>query len=333
MIGHRFFQGLALLTFAAALMFPSPGRAQKVVVGWSAVSALNSPYWVMKEAGFFKQEGLDADLIFIATSTTMAQSMLAGEVAVSSANSQVVADIGLQGGDLVAMGSVINVVAFYVMSAPEVKSVRDLKGKAVGVTRFGASTDFGMRMLLAKYGLEPVRDVPIMQIGGMPELAAALSKRSIYAAPMSFPMGYVAQQAGMKILASLATEDIPFMHVGITTTRKFMRERRAQAKAVLRAYGRAVHFMHTQKEDYKKIIARYSKIQDPGMLEGSVQYAHDFVEKVPLVKSRAFQVTLEEIAKKNPKAKQVKAEQFYDNGLVQELVDEGFFTALWGKKP
>jgi NitT/TauT family transport system substrate-binding protein len=314
-------------------MFPSPGRAQKVVVGWSAVSALNSPYWVMKEAGFFKQEGLDADLIFIATSTTMAQSMLAGEVAVSSANSQVVADIGLQGGDLVAMGSVINVVAFYVMAAPEIKSVRDLKGKTVGVTRFGASTDFGMRMLLAKYGLEPVRDVPIMQIGGMPELAAALSKRSIYAAPMSFPMGYVAQQAGMKILASLATEDIPFMHVGITTTRKFMRERRAQAKAVLRAYGRAVHFMHTQKEDYKKIIARYSKIQDPGMLEGSVQYAHDFVEKVPLVKSRAFQVTLEEIAKKNPKAKQVKAEQFYDNGLVQELVDEGFFTALWGKKP
>lgn len=333
MVRSRFFRSFVVLAFVAAIGVPSSGRAQKIVVGWSAVSALNSPYWVMKEAGFFKQEGLDTDLIFIATSTTMAQSMLAGEVAVSSANSQVVADIGLQGGDLVAMGAVINVVAFYVMSAPEIKSVKDLKGKPVGVSRFGASTDFGMRMLLAKYGLEPVRDVPIMQIGGMPELAAALSKRSIYAAPMSFPMGYVAQQAGMKVLASLAKEDIPFMHVGITTTRKFMRERRAQAKAVLRAYGRAVHFMHTQKEDFKKIIARYSKIHDPGMLEGSVQYAYDFVEKVPLVKSQAFQITLEEIAKKNPKARQANAEQFYDNSLVQELIGEGFFTSLWGKNP
>ncbi|MGH7771686.1 MAG: hypothetical protein ACREQA_05560 [Candidatus Binatia bacterium] len=163
----------------------------------------------------------------------------------------------------------------------------------------------------------------------MPEIAAALSKRTIFAAPMSYPMAYVAQQAGIKILANLAKEDIPFMHVGITTSRRFMKERRAQAKALQRAYGRAVHFMHTRKEETKAIFAQYTKIKDPGMLDGSLQYAYDFVEKIPLVKRQAFQVTLDEIAKKNPKAKQAKAEQFYDNSLVQELVDEGFFKNLW----
>jgi NitT/TauT family transport system substrate-binding protein len=304
-------------------------RAQKMVVGYSAVSALNSPFWVIKDAGFLKGEGLDADLIFIATSSTMAQSMLAGEVAISSANSQVVADVGLQGGDLVAMGAIINVVAFYVMAPPEIKSVGDLRGKPVGVSRFGASTDFGMRMLLKKYNLEPVRDVPIMQIGGMPELAAALSNKAVFAAPMSYPMGYVAQQAGMRVIANLAKENIPFVHVGITTTRRFLRDSRSQAKAFLRAYGKAVHFMHTRKEDFKKILARYTKIKDPGMLEGSVQYAYDFVEKVPSVKHAAFQVTLDEIGKKNPKAMQARPEQFYDNSLVQELIDEGFFKELW----
>jgi ABC-type nitrate/sulfonate/bicarbonate transport system substrate-binding protein len=167
----------------------------------------------------------------------------------------------------------------------------------------------------------------------MPEIAAALSKKSIYAAPMSYPMGYVAQQAGMKTLANLAKEDIPFVHVGITTTRRFMKEHRNQAKAFLRAYARAVHFMHTRKEDFKKIIARYSKVTDPGMLEGSVQYAYDFVEKVPLVKPQAFQVTIDEIAQKNPRAKQAKPEQFFDNSLVQELINEGFFVSLWGKNP
>ena len=128
------------------------------------------------------------------------------------------------------MGAVINEVAFYVMAPPEIKSVRDLKGKPVGVTRFGASTDFAIRKLLEKYGLQPIRDVPIIQIGGLPEIAAALAKRSIYAAPMSYPLAYVAEQSGMKILANLAKEDIPFMHVGITTSRRFMKERRARPR-------------------------------------------------------------------------------------------------------
>ena len=324
---------LGFLLFAGVLISPASAFAQRTVVAWTAVSALNAPYWVMKEGGFLKQENLDVDLVYIPSSTTVAQAMLAGEVAVSAANSQVVVDSGLQGGDLVAMGAVVNVVAFYVMAVPEIKRIEDLKGKPVGVTRFGASTDFGLRMLLSKYGLVAGRDVPVLQIGGMPEIAGALSKRGIFAAPMSYPMAYVAEQAGVKMLANLAKEDIPFMHVGITTTRKFLQENRSRAKAILRAYGRAVHFMHTKKEETKAIFARYAKVTDPGMLNGSLQYAYDFVEKVPLVKPKAFQVTLEQSALKNPKAKQAKAEDFFDNSLVQELVNEKFFVSLWGKDP
>jgi len=319
----------AIAAIFALLAIPKIAAAQKFVVAWTAVSALNAPYWVIKEAGFLKQEGLNVDLIYIPSSAVVAQAMLAREVEISAANSQVVADVGLQGGDLVAIGAVVNVVAFYVMAVPEIKRVEDLKGKPVGVTRFGASTDFGIRMLLSKYGLVPGQDVPVLQIGGMPELAAALSKKTIYAAPMSYPMAYVAEQAGVKMIANLAKEDIPFMHVGLTTSRRFLKERRGEAKAFLRAYGRAVHFMHTRKEETKAIFARYAKVTDPGMLEGSLKYAHDFVEKIPLVKPGAFQVTLDQIALKNPKAKTAKAEQFFDNSLVQELIDEGFFKNLW----
>ena len=325
----RILLAIALIGIAS----PPLAGAQRLVVGWSAVSALNSPYWVMQDGGFLKQEGLETDLIYIASSSTIAQAQLAGDVSVSTANSQVIADIGLQGGDLIAMGAVINVAAFYIMASPDIKRVEDLRGKPVGVTRYGASTDFSMRLFLRKYGLEPVRDVPIIQIGEMPAIAAALSKRSIYAAPMSYPMAFIAQQAGIKTLANLAKEDIPFVHVGIGVTRRFLKDHRAQAKAILRAYGRAVHFMHTNKEEYKKILAKYSKVTDPGMLDGSVQYAYDFVEKVPLVKPQAFQVTLDVIAQKNPKAKSVKPEQFFDNSLVQELINEKFFFSLWGKNP
>lgn len=307
-------------------------EAQKLVAAWSSVSAINSPFWVMNDAGFFKQEGLDVDLIFVLSSPTVAKATLAGEVAFSGANSQVVVDSGLQG-DLIAIGSMANVVAFYVMASPEIKNVSDLKGKTVGISRFGGSSDFGMRMLLAKYGLEPARDVAFVQIGGMPEIAVALSKKMIAAAMMSQPMAYVAEQGGAKVLANLAKEETPFMHMGFTTTRKFVQERRAQVKAMIRAYGRAVHFMHTRRERTRAIYERYTKIKDPGMLDGSIKYGLDFIEKVPFVTTAAFQVTLDEVARTNPKAKQAKPQQFFDNSLVQEVVDEGFFTKLWGRNP
>ena len=319
------------LGFVLMLGFPPVSQAQKLVVGYSGITAIQAPFWIIQDAGFFRQEGLEANLVYIAASSTMAQAMMAGEVAISTANSQAIVDTSLQGGDLVAVGAIVNFVALYVIAAPEIKSVQDLRAKPVGVTRFGATTDFAMQMFLKKYGLEPVRDVPIIQIGGLPELAAGLSNKSIYAAAMSYPMGLVAQQAGMKMLANLAKEEIPFVHQGLTTTGKFLRERRTQTKAFVRAYAKAVHFMHTRKEESKAIVSRYTKVTDPAMLESTMQYAYDFVEKVPLVKREAVQVTLDESSKKNPKAKQANAEQFYDNSLVQELVNEGFFASLWGR--
>ncbi len=152
------------------------------------------PFWVMKDAGFFEKEGSDANLVYIPSSWTIAQAQISGDVHVSTANSQVIIDADLRGGDLIAVGAVTDAVAFYVMADPRITTVSDLKGEKVGVTRFGASTDFAMRKLLGKYGLKPVSDVPIVQIGGMPEIAAALSHGAIAAAPMSYPMAYVAQK-------------------------------------------------------------------------------------------------------------------------------------------
>ena len=321
----------SLAISVGALMFVQASRAEKFVFAWTAVSALNSPFWVMNDLGLFKQEGLDTDFIYIASSPTVARAALAGDVAIAGSNGQVIVDAVLNGGDLVAMGAITNVVAFYIMAHPEIKSVADLKGKAVGVTRFGAATDFGMRLLLNKYGLEPVKEVPLVQIGGMPELTAALSKKAVYAAPMSQPMAYVVQQAGLKMIANLAKEEIPFMHLGFLTSRRFMREHRSQVKSVLRAYGKAIQFMYTHKEETRAIFARYTKIHDQGMLDGSIQYAFDFMEKIPLVKPQGFQVTLDQTARNNPKAKQAKPEQFFDNSVVQELIDEGYFAKLWSK--
>jgi ABC-type nitrate/sulfonate/bicarbonate transport system substrate-binding protein len=148
---------------------------------------------------------------------------------------------------------------------------------------------------------------------------------------MSYPMVYVAEQAGAKVLANLAKDEIPFVHLTLTTTKRFLKEKRSHVKAFLRAYGKAMHFLYNRQSESLAIFAKYTKIRDQKMLEGSLKYGYEFMEKIPFVKRAGFQVTLDEIARTNPKAKQATPEQFFDNSLVQELVDEGFFTKLWGK--
>jgi NitT/TauT family transport system substrate-binding protein len=325
---HSRLFGLVVL---ALMLLVETARAQKLVIAWTAVSAFNSPFWVMNDAGYYKEEGLNVDTIYIASSPIAAKATLAGEIVISAQNSQVIADSGLQGADLVAIGATVNIVPFYVMAWPEIKTVTDLKGKTIGVSRFGAATDFGMRMFLGKNGLEAHKDVAFIQIGGMPEIAAALSKRIIAAAPMSYPMVYVAEQGGAKVLANLAKDEIPFVHLTLTTTKRFLKEKRSQAKAFLRAYGKAMHFIYSRPAETKTIFAKYTKISDQKILEGSLRYGYEFMEKVPFVKAAGFQVTLDEIARSNPKARQAKPQQFFDNSLVQELADEGFFSKIWGR--
>ena len=322
---------IILLAATAWLTLGSFAGAQTTVVGYSSVTSVFLPFWIGKELGFYKKEGLDVQLVYIPSSTTMAQSMFAREVAISTANSSSVVNSGLQGGDLVLMGAVINTTAFYIISRPEITNIQDLRGKRVGVTRFGSSSDFAVREYLQKHKLQPGRDVTVIQSGGMPELAAALSSGAISAAPLSSPMSYVAEQRGNRVLANLANEGIYFVIAGLTTSRRYLKENRRDAKAFLRAFGRATHAMFQQRDAAKNILAKYTKVEEPGMLEGSLKYAQDFTEKIPLVRREGVQVVLEQEAEKNPRIKEFTAEQFYDNSLVQELVSEGFYRSLWGK--
>lgn len=287
-LNGRFLPAKAILICVVLLTVPQKLYAGPLVVGYSSVTSVFLPFWIGNEAGFYKKEGLDAQLIYIASSTTMAQAMFAREVAVSTVNSGSVVSSGLQGGDLVLIGAVINTAAFYVMTRPEIARAQDLKGKRIGVTRLGSSSDFAIREYLKKNQLQAGRDVNIIQAGGMPELAAALNSGSISAAPLSAPSSYVAEQKGNRVIANLAREGIYFVIAGLTTTRRFLREQRSDAKAFLRAFGRATHFMFEQRDQAKSILRKYAKIDDPGMLEGSLKYAQDFTEKIPLVKREGF---------------------------------------------
>jgi len=214
------------IAFGLSLALAGAARAEPLVVGYSSVTSVFLPFWIGKEAGFYKKENLDTQLVYIASSTTMAQAMFARQVAISTVNSGSVVTSGLGGGDLVLAGAVINSAAFYIISRPDIAGVQDLRGKTVGVTRLGSSSDFAMREYLQKHKLQAGRDVNILQVGGMPELAAALNNGVISAAPLSSPASHLAQQKGNRVIANLADEGIYFVIAGLTTTRRFLRAQR-----------------------------------------------------------------------------------------------------------
>ena len=191
----------------------------KLNVIYPAISGINAPLWYATEQKIFPKYGLDVELIYIPTALQVTRVVLTGDSQIAFSGGAPVVSAVLSGADLVFIGGVANVPAFYMMALPEIKSVADLKGKTVGVTRFGSSTDFALRYLVQKNGFNPEKDLNILQLGGMPELAAALSKRLIVAAPLSAPTHIRARAAGAHPLLDMAKAGVYFPHTAVITRR------------------------------------------------------------------------------------------------------------------
>lgn len=324
------------VAFLAALMiafihFSSLTHAnERINIIYPSISGLVLGLWTTQESGLFDKYGLDVNLIYIQSASAVMQAMYGGEAPVALGGGKPVVDSGLEGGDAVFVGGIGVVPAFYVMAAPEIQSVQDLKGRPVGVTRFGSSSDFTMRLVLKKYGLEPSRDVPIIQIGGgMQGMAAALSKRAIYAAPFSPPTNLEVEKSGGKLLVDMGKAGIPFPHVSIITTRSYLKKNRASVFAVLKAYSEGVKRMFSDKSLSLNVLKKYIRSNDLEVLETTYKFALDYTVRIPYPTRDGILEILRD--SKNPRAKGAKPEDFIDDSLVKELDQGGLYRQLYGK--
>ena len=197
------FMKLCLLTALGLLVSRAQLQAQPALERINAIYASlagdHAALYVAQEMGLFRKYGLDVNLSYTAGAAQVIQTMMAGENQLATAGGSGVVDADFAGADLVAVAGMVNIPAFYIVVQPEIKSLQDLRGKPVGVTRFGSSTDFTMRYILKKAGLEPDKDVPLLQMGGQPELAVGMEARRIFAAPMTPPALQKTLKAGARI--------------------------------------------------------------------------------------------------------------------------------------
>jgi NitT/TauT family transport system substrate-binding protein len=306
------------------------GTPDKVRVVFSAIGSSQSPLWIAHEAGIFRKHGLDAELLYVGGGSRAAQVVVSGEVPIAMFTGASVISANLAGGDLVNVASGMNVLPFFLVVGPGVRQVEQLKGKKVAVTRFGSATDYALRYAAEKWPVKPDRDFAVLQIGGQPEMIAALKTGAIDGAMLNAEFTVIARREGFRDLADVSTLGIPFPTSALNTSRSFIQSRRDTVLRVVRAYTDSIHYGKTQKKFTVGVLGKYLKNQDVPFLEAVYDlYVGQYIPKIPHPSLEAIKVALDQIGEKDPRARSMRAEQFVDVSFMQELEKDGFLRELW----
>ncbi len=299
------------------------GQLMKLNAAYSAESSWSLATWVAFDAGYFKKYGLDVNLVLIRSAATITSALIAGETPMIQLGGNGTIQAALQGADTVNVLTLVSIIPQSLVVTPDIKTADDLKGKRFGVSRFGALSDLVIRRYLRKFGLDPGKDVTIVQVGGIPELLAAMKAGAISGGSLSPPVLTAAKKAGFKEFGDFESLDYKYPAVAIATTKSFIQRQRAAALNFLRAEIEGIHAIRTQKNFAVNVLKKYMRISDPEILEEGYRYALRFIQPKPLPTLDEIKAVLDEL-----KRTEAKPENFVDLSLMQELEKEKFFDKL-----
>ncbi len=321
--------GLVILLVLAGAQARATAQ-EKIKLDYSSVDASNAVWYTAQDRGFFKKHGLDSQLIFIPSTTTAVSSIIAGDVAVGNASGGGVAAANVGGANLVLVACFLNTLPYELVVQESVKSAEDLRGKSIGISRVGSASDTAARVLIKALGLEPVKDVPILQVGGAPERASAFRGGRIVGFPS--PPGVIQLAQGMPHRVLISTADFQkrfeFPYICAVTTKSYLSSHRDAVKRVLMALIEASGFFKTHKEEGKKLIGKYSRQTNPAYLESSYAAIAKLYDRVPLVTREGTEIQIKEALARKPGAT-MRFEEVADDSLVREIEKSGFIDKLY----
>ncbi len=321
---------IAFIILTLVLTYSRGDAQEKIKVSYSSIDAPNANWYIAEDKRLYQKYGLDTDLIFISSSTTNVSALVAGYVKIGNISGGAIANAAVGGADLVCVGSFINTLPYELVVHESIKSPQALKGKSVGISRVGSASDVAARVFLKALGLEPDKDVAILQVGGSPERAAAFRTGRI--AGFTSPPGSVQLAKGMPHRILIGMGDLqkpyPFPYVCVTTTKSYLATNRSIVKRIMMALIDATHFFKTQKEGSKKIFAKYSRQNNEAYLEAGYEANAKLFERVPLATREGMEIQIKEALARKPGAT-LKLSEIVDDSLVIELEKEGFIDRIY----
>src|SRR4029077_15213878 len=258
------------MILAISLLMPlslnSVASAQltKLTIGNNTLSAAGLPAWMAKESGIFRKNGLDVQIVYFRGGTITSMALIARETPISQISGPPVVSAALKGADAVMIAGGNVIAEYWLMSKPEIKTAEQLKSGSVAISVFGGLADSMARIALQRLGLNPVKDVTLMQIGTIPERLSALDSGKVQAAMLSSPDNFRGQKRGLYTLMAVR---LPYQGVGVGTTRAFIRENPDVVRRYIRSQVEAVHHLKTDREAGMKVLAKYLALQDKEILQ------------------------------------------------------------------
>ena len=320
----------AFLLSPLALTFSAEIPLKIINVAVPAVSLLQAPLFVAIDAGAFKKYGMDVR--YVLTGARTIQALVGGSVQFAQGvSSRTVPSAVLGGADAILIANFVDKLLFTMHSAPEINSMQDLKGKVVGVSGIGGSTDFASRLALREAGLVPDKDVAIRGVGGVAETVVAMKAKIIHAGTLSPPSSFVAQKAGFKILFDMSTLGVDYVSSGLGVKKASIASNREQVKEFLMAMIEGAKILKTDEEFSLRVLAKHTRISDREVLRQSYNYMKPYFLKLPYPSFRSIKDSLDILAKDIPKAKDADPRDFIDNSVLKEIEAGGYIEALYGK--
>jgi len=306
--------------------------ADRLVGIHSAIAVTQSLPAIAREAGLFKKNNLDFQLVFIQSSGAATAAMLGGDAEVGILGAVGVLRAYLQGAqDFVFIGTIKNILTHSIVARPEIKRPQDLKGKRIGVTRLSSNSHYFVMHALPRFGLDPNRDVIVRQTGGDVAGLAALANGGVDAmAILTYGPSAVAQ--GFPYLINGPELKIPYAAASLTTRRSAIARRPHVISAYMRALAEAAKIFHTDKEFTLKVLGKFLRINDRKILESTYESEISAVEPRLDIRADSLQAVLDEIAPNDARAKNVKPQQLIDRKYLDEMDKGGFYDNLWGSK-
>ena len=322
----------AFMLWASSVCADSTWAADKLNTAYiSTTPGSSSVLWVAKDAKIFDKYGIDATIIFISGSIRGIQSILAGEIPIGEGGGPGLASARLAGGDVVAIAGNVNVLPYYLVAQPNIKKPEDLRGKIGGNHIAGTTAEFALKVGLKKIGIDPSKDVNLRVIGGSIERMVALQKRIVDFTVVTEAGKAMAEKLGYPTVVDMVALKIPFPQNGIFTSTKLIRDNPDFVRRYMRAYVEAIHFYKTHKEDTIKSMRKYSRLDDRKFLDEAWDWHVKFMPDAPYPPPDGYQLVLQDMAEKNPKAAQADIKDYIDARFVKELDDSGFIKALYRK--
>ena len=311
---------LLLLMIASA----ESASAQRLRVAYTAFAGTFTILWLGKEAGLYQKNGVDMELLYIGSSTKAVQALLGGDIDIMYSAAGAVVDANLAGADLVMIACQYDQGQTSFFTSPSLTSISALKGKAVGVTRFGAFSDFVARHVLKKNQLQPVKDVALLQLGGTLEIIAAMQKNLVQGGSISLPLSLKAKQLGFRELLTTETIGLPFDYGCLIIKRAELRTKREELKKILRATIAAYDLAIREPELAKRAIAKYTRTTEPEVLDATYkENVKQYALRIPYVSLAGLNSIVDFRAELTPEAKKLALEKMFDNSLLQEIQREG----------